>query len=85
MAGWIKIKKNLYINTELLKSIVVYNVKKEDGTERAMLLIHTDTHNMPVRCKEGVTAEHMEKVIEKSLIKLSREDSSLIDLSDYIE
>ena len=84
MAKWIKIK-NLYINMELLKSIVVYKAKHEDGTERAMLLIHTDTHNMPVRCKRGVTTEQMEKVIEEAFIKAGSKERAVVDLSDYIE
>ena len=84
MAGWIKIK-NLYINIDLLKSIVVYKAKHEDGTERAMLLIHTGTHNMPIGCKEGVTAEQMEKVIEEALIKAESKERAVADLSDYVE
>jgi len=84
MAGWIKIK-NLYINIDLLKSIVVYRMKREDGTERTKLMIYTETHHFPIACKEGVTAEQMDRIIQEALIKLSRGDRNVIDLSDYVE
>lgn len=80
MAKWVKIK-NSYLNVDLIRSITIYKAK-QDGKDRICILMHTEQGHIPLRCKEGLTAEEVEDAVMRIFTIKDRE---LIDLSDLFD